>query len=157
MPLVCESIASWARTVHPSGNGDLSQAQIVYFDPDKAHEDRRREVACGCVHHDGCLNAVSNGKQAGENVRTIARGGGNVNVLSDISFSNFKIILAGINPPRNPTTGQSTTPQLSLDSIPGRLFAEGVAFSCDEIHAATVINGGMNAKTSFFPGQMWSP
>lgn len=68
MPLICENIASWAKTVHPSGNGDLGQAQTIYFDPDETHKDRRRGVACGCFHHDGCLNAVSNGKQAGVSV-----------------------------------------------------------------------------------------
>lgn len=148
MPLICENVASWAKSVHPSGNGDLGQTQRLYFDPDDKHKDRRRGAACGCFHHDGCSTAVSNGKQAGVSVQTIARGGGNANALFDISWPNFKIILAGANPPRNPTTGQPTTPRLHLTSVPGRFFAEGVAFSCDEFPAATFINGGTNAKTS---------
>ena len=148
MPLICENVASWAKTVHPSGNGDLGQAQTFYFDPDEAHKQRRRGVACGCFRHDDCSTAVSNGKQAGVNVQSIARSGGNANVFSGISSSNSRILLAGTNPPRDPTTGQPTTPRLPLNGIPGRFFAEGVAFSCDEFPAATFINGGMNAKTS---------
>ena len=148
MPLICENVASWAKTVHPSGNGDLGQALQFYFDPDEANKDRRRGFACGCFHHDSCSTAVSNGKQTGVSVRSIARGGGNANLLFDISLSNARIILAGTNPPRNLTTGQPLTPRVSLSSIPGRFFAEGVAFSCDEWPAATFINGGRNAKTS---------
>ncbi len=148
MPLICENVASWAKTVHPNGNGDLGQAQKFYFDPDESHKDRRRGVACGCFHHDGCSNAVSNGKQVGVSVQIIARSGGNANALSFISVSNFDVILAGANPPRDPTTGQPTTPRQRLTSLPGRFFADGVAFSCDEFPAATFINGGTNAKTS---------
>lgn len=148
MPLICENVASWARKIHPSGNGDLGQAQLFYFDPDEANKDRPRGVACGCFHHDSCSTAVSDGKQAGVSVRSIAGGGGNANVLFGISMSNLRIILAGTNPPRSPNTGQLLTPRVPLNSIPGRFFAEDVAFSCDEFPAATFINGGRNAKTS---------
>ena len=147
MPLICENVASWAKTVHPDGNGDLGQAQTFYFDPDETHKDRRRGVACGCFDHDGCPNAVSNGKQPGVKVQTIAKSGGYANALSSISFPNFRIILAGANPPRDPVTGRPTHSRASFGSLPGRFFAEGVAFSCDEFPAATFINGGKNATT----------
>ena len=81
-------------------------------------------------------------------VQIIARGGGNTNLLFGISMSSSRIILAGTNPPRNVTTGQSLTPRVPLNIIPGRFFAEGVAFSCDEFPAATFSNGGRNTKTS---------
>ena len=147
LPLIYENVADWAKAVHPSGNGDLGQARTFYFDPDETHKDRRRGVACGCFHHDGCSDAVSNGKQSGVKVQTIAKGGGYANTLSSISFSNIRIILAGANSPRDPNSGGPTNPRVSLDGLPGRLFAEGVAFSCDDFPAATFMNGGTNAKT----------
>ena len=137
MPLICENVAAWAKQTNPGGNGDFTGNQLFYFDPDNSNKDSRRGQACGCFSHDDCVGSgTSNGKRQGDKVTDIASSAGPFNPISPAPSA---IILAGKNPPQN-------QPRVSLPSIPGRFFADGVGLTCDEFPAATFIEGGSGAQ-----------
>lgn len=137
MPLICENVAAWAKQINPAGNGDFQGNQLFYFDPDNTNKDSRRGQACGCFSHDDCVGSgTSNGKRSGDKVTDIAT---SASSFSSISQTASAIILAGKNPPQN-------QPRVSLPSIPGRFFADGVGLTCDEFPAATFIEGGSGAQ-----------
>lgn len=134
MPLICENVAAYAIK---SGNaqGDLSGPKLLYFDPDSGNKDKRREKACGCFAHDDCVGSgTSNGKRAGVKVTDIA------GTFPTISPAAVDIIKAGTNP-------KSGEPRETLSNVPGRFFAQGVGFTCDEFPPATFIEGGDDART----------
>lgn len=146
MPLICENVANYAKSVNPNGGGDLAAAQIFYFDPSDAALTSRRRKACGCFNHDGCTTANAQGKT---NTGVVAIAGqAPFNTLNTpLSQANRNIILAGTNPSIDKNTGQ-LQPRVPLQSVPGRFYGvNGVAFSCDEFPPATFIEGGTGAKT----------
>ena len=146
MPLICENVANFAKDINPGGGGDLGAMQLFYFDPDQSHKESRRKASCGCFQHDNCPSAVSNGKQAGTLVTQIGNQAPMNGLNTPINAASQQILLAGPNPGSLPNTNNAA-PRVALQTIPGRFFMQGVAFTCDEFPAATFINGGSNAKT----------
>ena len=134
MPLICENVASYAKSINPNGGGDLAGPQLFHFDPDKSSKNARREATCGCFNRDGCDNAESNGKSNGAKVTDIAKQAPFDTLNTPISQADINIILAGFN----------AETRVPFPSVPGRfLGVSGVAFSCDEFPAATFIEGGI--------------
>ena len=146
MPLICENVANFAKDINPGGGGDLAGMQLFYFDPDESHKDSRRRAACGCFQHDDCPSARSNGKQVGTLVSQIGNQAPINGLNAPIDQASLQTILAGPNPGVLPNTNNAAA-RVALATIPGRFFAQGVGFSCDEFPAATFINGGSGAKT----------
>lgn len=146
MPLICENVANFAKSVNPNGGGDLAASQIFYFDPSDAALTSRRRKACGCFDHDGCTTANSQGKT---NTGVVAIAGqAPFNTLNTpLSQANQNIILAGTNPSTD--KNGVLQPRVPLQSVPGRFYGvNGVAFSCDEFPPATFIEGGVGDGTS---------
>ena len=163
MPLICENVAAWANS-NGGANGDLANAPLFYFDPDPDHKQGRRKTSCGCFDHDGCSNANSDGKRQ-DKITDIATS--TIGAVPAISPAPSQIILAGKNPGLD--NNGNPNPRVPLNSIPGRFFGQGTAFSCDgtytlftpakflhpvmliesllEFPAAVFIQGGTNAKT----------
>ena len=136
MPLICENVASYAKSINPAGNGDLAAPVAFHFDPSSDSLNSRRARACGCFKHDDCDKATSNGKSGGTKVTDIAKRAPFNTLNTPMSQGDEDIILKGSNPP----TGQQ---RQAFASVPGRFFGvNGVAFSCDEFPAATFIEGG---------------
>lgn len=135
MPLICENVASYAKSINQNDESDLAAPLRFHFDPSQSALDSRRQRACGCFKHDDCSNARSNGK-TNNFITAIARQAPFNTLNPAMSPANEKIILAGVNP----STGKQ---RISSSSAPGRFFGvDGVAFSCDEFPAATFIEGG---------------
>ena len=138
MPLICENVAAWANS-NGGTNGNLPNPLPVFFyDPDNNKKETRRNTACGCFQHDNCPQGISNGKRSGDQVTDIATS--TVGSPAAISPAASNVILAGVNP----NSGGTRTP---LQSIPGRFFGQGTAFTCDEFPPAPLIEGGTGAKT----------
>ena len=146
MPLICENVANFAKDINPGGGGDLGAMQLFYFDPDQSHKESRRTASCGCFKHDDCPLAKSNGKQAGTLVTQIGNQAPMNGLNTPINAASQQILLAGSNPGVLPNTNNAA-PRVPLQTVPGRFFQQGVAFTCDEFPAATFINGGSDAKT----------
>ncbi|KAK0510954.1 hypothetical protein JMJ35_006506 [Cladonia borealis] len=146
MPLICENVANFAKDINPGGGGDLGAMQLFYFDPDQSHKESRRTASCGCFQHDDCPLAKSNGKQAGTLVTQIGNQAPMNGLNTPINAASQQILLAGSNPGVLPNTNNAA-PRVPLQTVPGRFFQQGVAFTCDEFPAATFINGGSDAKT----------
>ena len=139
MPLICENVANYAKTINPGGGGDLAAPKEFHFDPETTALEKRRDRACGCFEHDDCSTAKSQGKTT-DLVTDIARRPPFDTLNTPLSQANQNIILAGTNPSTKNGVLQARVP---LQSVPGRFFdANGVAFSCDEFPAATFIEGG---------------
>ena len=136
MPLICENVASYAKSINLAGQGDLAAPVLFHFDPSTPALDSRRARACGCFKHDDCDEAKSDGKSNGIKVTDIAKRAPFNTLNTQMSQVDEDIILKGPNPP----TGQG---RQKFTSLPGRFFGvDGVAFSCDEFPAATFIEGG---------------
>ncbi len=140
MPLICENVANYAKTINPGGGGNLAAPKEFHFDPDGTALSQRRDRACGCFKHDDCSTARSQGKTT--NLVTDIAGRAPFDTLNTpLSQASENIILAGKNPSTVNGVLQARAP---LQSVPGRFFdVEGVAFSCDEFPAATFIEGGI--------------
>lgn len=139
MPLICENVANYAKTINPGGGGNLAAPKEFHFDPENNALEKRRTNACGCFEHDDCSTARSQGKTT--NLVTNIAGQAPFNTLNTpLSQASRNIILAGKNPKDVNGVLQARVP---LQSVPGRFFdVEGVTFSCDEFPAATFIEGG---------------
>ena len=136
MPLICENVASYAKSINPGGNGDLAANVLFHFDPSTVSLTSRRGRACGCFKHDDCETAKSNGKSDGTKVTDIAKRAPFDTLNTPMSQGDEDTILKGSNPSANQQ-------RVGLTSVPGRFFGvTGVAFSCDEFPAATFIEGG---------------
>ena len=141
MPLICENVANYAKSVNSGGGGDLASPQLFYFDPNDSALSSRRNSVCGCFKHDDCSTANSQGKTT-KRVTAIAGQAPFDTLNTPISPANRNIILAGTNPSVDKNSG-ALKPRVPLPSVPGRFFnVNGVAFSCDEFPAATFIEGG---------------
>ena len=142
MPLICENVASYAKSINPNGGGDLGGPQLFHFDPKNTSKNARRSSVCGCFIHDDCVNAVSNGKSNGAKVTDIANQPPFDTLNIPMSQADMNIILAGTNP-------KPPKLRVPLPSVPGRFFGvSGVAFSCDEFPAATFIEGGIGINSN---------
>ena len=140
MPLICENVANYAKTINPGGGGSLAAPQQFHFDPNGTLLESRRQKACGCFQHDDCSTARSQGKTT-DLVIDIAGRAPFDTLNTPLSQASKNIILAGKNPGTKNGVLQARVP---LQSVPGRfLDVEGVAFSCDEFPAATFIEGGI--------------
>ena len=136
MPLICENVASYAKSINPALNGDLAANVLFHFDPSSDSLTLRRARACGCFKHDSCDTAKSNGKSAGTKVTDIAKRPPFDTLNTPMSQGDEDTILKGSNPAANQQ-------RAGLTSVPGRFFGvTGVGFSCDEFPAATFIEGG---------------
>ena len=136
MPLICENVANYAKSIDNSLGGDLAAPRLFHFDPSTSSLESRRQRACGCFKHDDCDTKTSNGKSDGTKVTDIAKRAPFDTLNTPMSPKDMDIILAGVNP----STGKTRE---KFPSVPGRFFGvDGVAFSCDEFPAATFIEGG---------------
>ena len=122
MPLICENISAWAKA-NGSPSGDLPNRSIFYYDPDNGNKNRRRIQACRCFNQDNCATAgKSIGKHAGSKVFDIVSNiGGPYQAITAISKRK---ILGGSKTPKG-------RPRIPFRKMPGRFFAEGLAFTCD--------------------------
>lgn len=125
MRLICENVASWAKQGHGTSDGNLNIAQLFHFDPDEGQKDKRRQHTCGCFNHDNCPNKRSSGKKSGTLIPAIALG-----PAVSIEPAANNIILAGVNPTFNQTSG-TNNPRQSLNAVPGRFYGQGIVYSCD--------------------------
>ena len=151
MPLICENVADYAKTINPGGNGDLGGVQLFHFDPDTSKSSPRRKNTCGCFNHDSCSTAISQGKRSRRLVTDFANDPPFNNLNQPMSPQNKNLILKGSNPSTKKGVLQQRVP---LPNVPGRFYGmDGVAFSCDEFPAATWIEGGTGDSSNGKPSK----
>ncbi|KAI9798517.1 MAG: hypothetical protein M1833_004784 [Piccolia ochrophora] len=139
MPLICENAKEYLNTNGKNFEKNSDGAYKLHYDPDGGHLRTRRDEAC----HDGkfCPDSCKDATTAGKKVSDIAKDWMPPKDL-DPKADYYK----SIN-----DWWKKQVVKLNLKNagdVPGRIWAPGYLFTCDEFPAASWIEGGAGAGTT---------